>query len=52
MAKKTEKQNNSIIDNSKFFCVKGSITHSLYLVSDPKTGKVKQECRTERKTTK
>jgi hypothetical protein len=45
MAVRTNKQSNSVIDNSNNFEV---ITHSLYLVADPKTGKIKQECRTER----
>jgi hypothetical protein len=38
-------QTNSTIDNSKNFQV---ITHNLYLVANPKTGKIKQECRTQR----
>jgi hypothetical protein len=43
------KQSNSVIDNSKNFQV---ITHSLYLVANPKTGKIKQECRIEKEKTK
>jgi len=49
MASKVKKQDNSVIDNSKNFQV---ITHSLYLVANPKTGKIKQECRTEKERTK
>ena len=45
MVNKTKKTSNSAIDNSKDFQV---ITHTLYLVADPKTGKIKQECRTEK----
>lgn len=47
MVSKIKKQANSVIDNSKYFRITGTITHSLYLVADPKTGKVKQECRIE-----
>jgi hypothetical protein len=43
VATKSNKQSNSVIDNSQNFQV---ITHSLYLVADPRTGKIKQECRT------
>ena len=39
------KKETEVIDNSKNFQV---ITHTLYLVADPKTGKIKQECRTEK----
>ena len=42
---KQKKVGNSVIDNSKNFRV---ITHSLYLVSNPKTGKIEQVCRTEK----
>ncbi|CAI2195878.1 13258_t:CDS:2 [Funneliformis geosporum] len=35
----SKKQTNSVIDNSKNFQV---ITHSLYLVANPKTGKIEQ----------
>lgn len=45
MVARNKKQTNSVIDNSKNLQV---ITHSLYLVANPKTGKIKQECRTER----
>jgi hypothetical protein len=45
MEKKIKKQTNSVIDNSKNFQV---ITHSLYLVNNPKTGKVEQVCRTQK----
>jgi hypothetical protein len=45
MAERNKNQANSVIDNSKNFQV---ITHSLYLVADPETGKIKQECRTEK----
>lgn len=41
----SKKQTNSVIDNSKNFQV---ITHSLYLVANPKTGKIEQVCRTEK----
>jgi len=34
----------SVIDNSKSF---QAITHSLYLVANPKTGKIEQVCRKE-----
>jgi len=43
---KQEKPSNSIINNSKNIQV---ITHRLYWVWDKKTGKVKEECRTEKK---
>jgi hypothetical protein len=39
------KKETKVIDNSKNCQV---ITHTLYLVADPKTGKIKQECRTEK----
>jgi len=42
---RNENQANSVIDNSKNL---QAIAHSLYLVADPETGKIKQECRTER----
>jgi hypothetical protein len=42
---KKENRSNSVIDNSKSFQV---ITHSLYLVANPKTGKIEQVCRTEK----
>ena len=42
---RNKNQANSVIDNSKNLQV---IAHSLYLVADPETGKIKQECRTER----
>ena len=42
---KQEKASNSVIDNSKNL---QAIAHSLYLVAGPETGKIKQECRTER----
>jgi hypothetical protein len=45
MEESNKNQANSVIDNSKNFQV---ITHSLYLVANPKTGEIKQECRTER----
>jgi len=45
MASKVKKQTNSVIDNSKNFQV---ITHSIYLVANPKTGEIKQECRIEK----
>lgn len=45
----SKNQSNSVIDNSKNFQV---ITHSLYLVANPKTGKITQECRTEKERTK
>ena len=46
---KKEKISNTVIDNSKNFQV---ITHSLYLVANPKTGKIEQVCRTEKDKTK
>ena len=46
MVSKVKKQTNSVIDNSKNFQV---ITNTLYWVLDKKTGKVKEECRTEKK---
>jgi hypothetical protein len=46
---KQEKASNSVIDNSKNFRV---ITHSLYLVANPKTGKIEQVCRTEKEKAK
>lgn len=46
---KQEKASNSAIDNSKNFQV---ITHSLYLVANPKTGKIEQVCRTEKEIAK
>ena len=46
MAVKGKKQNNSVIDNSKNPPI---ITNTLYWVWDKKTGKVKEECRTEKK---
>jgi len=49
MVVKTRKQTNSVIDNSKNFQV---ITHSLYLVANPKTGKIEQVCRTQKGKTK
>ena len=49
MVSKTGKQTNSVIDNSKNFQV---ITHSLYLVANPKTGKIEQVCRTQKGKTK
>jgi hypothetical protein len=49
MVVKNINKSNSVIDNSKNFQV---ITHSLYLVADPRTGKIKQECRTEKEKTK
>ena len=49
MAVKNKKQSNSVIDNSKNFQV---ITNTLYWVWDKKTGKVKEECRTEKKKIK
>lgn len=45
MEVKDKNQTNSLIDNSKNHQV---ITHSIYLVANPKTGEIKQECRTER----
>jgi hypothetical protein len=45
MIARNKNQANSVIDNSKNFQV---ITHSLYLVANPKTGEIKQECRTQR----
>jgi len=45
MAERNKNQANLLIDNSKNFQV---ITHNLYLVANPKTGEIKQECRTER----
>ena len=44
LSKQEKKTSNSVIDNSKNFQV---ITHSLYLVSNPKTGKIEQVCRKE-----
>jgi len=43
---KRKKASSSVIDNSKSFQV---ITNTLYWVWDKKTGKVKEECRTEKK---
>jgi len=43
---KNKKISSSVIDNSKNFQI---ITHSLYWIWDKKTGKVKEECRTEKK---
>ena len=45
MVSKVKKQTNSVIDNSKNSQV---ITHRLYWVWDKKTGKVKEECRTQK----
>ncbi len=45
----SKKQTNSVIDNSKNIQV---ITHSLYLVANPKTGKITQECRITKERTK
>jgi len=42
---KQKETSNSVIDNSKSF---QAITHSLYLVANPKTGKIEQVCRTEK----
>ena len=49
MVVRKKEQTNSVIDNSKNFQV---ITHSLYLVANSKTGKIKQECRIEKEKTK
>lgn len=45
MVNKTKNQTSSVIDNSQNHQV---ITHSLYLVANPKTGKVEQVCRTQK----
>ena len=42
---RNENQANSVIDNSKNL---QAIANSLYLVAGSETGKIKQECRTER----
>jgi len=46
--KNESKKTAKVIDNSKNFQFSSAITHSLYLVADPKTGKIKQECRTQK----
>lgn len=49
MTSEVKKQFNSVIDNGKNFQV---VTHSLYLVANPKTGKIEQVCRTQKEKTK
>ncbi|MCE8164095.1 MAG: hypothetical protein I3273_07405 [Candidatus Moeniiplasma glomeromycotorum] len=49
MVSKVKKRTNSVIDNSKNFQV---ITNTLCWVWDKKTGKVKEECRTEKRKIK
>jgi len=50
--KNESKKTAKVIDNSKNFQFSSAITHSLYLVADPKTGKIKQECRIEKEKTR
>ena len=48
MVSKVKKPTNPVIDNSKHFKITGTITHSLYAIGDPKTGKITQEYRVEK----